>query len=153
MDKTNEPKVTYATVRDALDELHIECRFNDGQKFSPVKVDNDFPELANQIANALNTAADQSRVIEVMRTALEHYANKDSWKSGRGGTMRIYQVKSVADNGYDVARSALDGLSSGSNYTANDDTFPTEVAFANGRKVSIAFDGDKPYLAIGGKGE
>jgi hypothetical protein len=36
----------------------------------------------------------------------------------------------------------------GSNYTANDDTFPTEVAFSNGRKVGIAFDGDKPYLTI-----
>ena len=34
------------------------------------------------------------------------------------------------------------------NYTANDDTFPTEIYFANGRTVGIAFDGDKPYLTI-----
>ena len=34
------------------------------------------------------------------------------------------------------------------NYTANDSTFPTEVYFANGRKVGIAFDGDKPYLTV-----
>lgn len=32
------------------------------------------------------------------------------------------------------------------NYTANDDTFPTELVFSNGRRVGIAFDGDKPYL-------
>ena len=37
---------------------------------------------------------------------------------------------------------------SGSNYTADDDTFPTEVYFANGRKVGIAFDGGKPYLTV-----
>jgi hypothetical protein len=35
------------------------------------------------------------------------------------------------------------------NYTANDSTFPTEITFQNGRKVGIAFDGDKPYLTVG----
>jgi hypothetical protein len=41
------------------------------------------------------------------------------------------------------------GFRAGGNYTANDDTFPTEIYFANGRKVGIAFDGAKPYLTIG----
>ena len=40
----------------------------------------------------------------------------------------------------------------GSNYTANDNTFPTEMYFANGRKVCIAFDGDKPYLTVSDPG-
>lgn len=35
------------------------------------------------------------------------------------------------------------------NYTANDDTFPSEVTFANGRKVGIAFGGGKPHLTVG----
>lgn len=41
------------------------------------------------------------------------------------------------------------GHQSGGNYTANDSTFPTEITFQNGRKVGIAFDGDKPYLTVG----
>lgn len=40
------------------------------------------------------------------------------------------------------------GKARGANYTANDDTFPTEILFANGRRVGIAFDGDKPYLTL-----
>ena len=35
------------------------------------------------------------------------------------------------------------------NYISNDGTFPTDLVFANGRKVGIAFDGDKPYLTVG----
>ena len=50
-----EPHVTYATVRDAGDELHIECRFDDGQKFAAVTVDVEFPELATAIAAFLRT--------------------------------------------------------------------------------------------------
>src|SRR5574343_1515901 len=45
-------------------------------------------------------------------------------------------------------KSEISALGAGSNYTANDDTFPTEIQFANGRKVGIAFDGDKPYLTV-----
>lgn len=44
---------------------------------------------------------------ERLRTALEHYADEANWKSGRGGTKRIYRVKSVADSGYDIAKAAL----------------------------------------------
>ncbi len=44
--------------------------------------------------------------------------------------------------------SELKTARAGSNYTANDDTFPSQVLFKNGRKVDIAFDGDKPYLTV-----
>ena len=49
----SEPTVTYATIRDGDDELHIECRFSDGQKFAAITVDKDFPGLAQTVANAL----------------------------------------------------------------------------------------------------
>lgn len=54
----DEPNVIRATVRDADDELHIECRFSDGQKFAAVRVDSDFPELANRIASFLSANND-----------------------------------------------------------------------------------------------
>lgn len=42
----HEPYVTSATVRDAGDELHIECRFSDGQKFAAVIVAVEFEAQA-----------------------------------------------------------------------------------------------------------
>jgi hypothetical protein len=48
-----EPACVYATVRDGFDEWHVECRFDDGQKFAAVHVDYDFPDLAHRIAAAL----------------------------------------------------------------------------------------------------
>jgi len=63
-----EPKVIYATVRDTtamgghghpIFPMDIECRFSDGQKFAAIQVDEDFPELALQIANYLNSIAPQ----------------------------------------------------------------------------------------------
>ena len=55
-----EPKVFFATVRDSTNDkgyaiLDIECRFEDGQKFAAVKVDGEFPELAQKIATFLTT--------------------------------------------------------------------------------------------------
>lgn len=52
----NEPIVVYATVRPngTGDDLDIECRFSDGQKFAAVKVDGGFPELTYRIANFLS---------------------------------------------------------------------------------------------------
>lgn len=49
-----EPKVTYATVREGDEELHIECRFDDGQKFAAVKVEDGFDGLAHGICDWLN---------------------------------------------------------------------------------------------------
>lgn len=66
-----EPKLKFCTVRGAItisadhlppdsedfDEYHIECRFEDGQKFAAVTVDGRFPELADKIAAFLNAEA------------------------------------------------------------------------------------------------
>jgi len=54
-----EPTVIYAGVRVTEDEhgfmeFDIECRFSDGQKFAPVRVDGEFPDLAQRIANFLS---------------------------------------------------------------------------------------------------
>ncbi|MCP4990915.1 MAG: hypothetical protein GY928_34190 [Colwellia sp.] len=59
--KTKEPKVQSCTVRDVVDgnglkEFHIECRFQDGQKFAPIVVDGQFEGLAIAIANYLNSS-------------------------------------------------------------------------------------------------
>lgn len=51
-------KVIYATVRDAGDEWHIECRFDDGEKSAAVRVDIEHEALADQICRALNLAAE-----------------------------------------------------------------------------------------------
>jgi hypothetical protein len=51
----SEPKVVMATVRVADDEQHhIECRFDDGQKFVAVTVEYGFPNLAHRIAEFLS---------------------------------------------------------------------------------------------------
>ena len=57
MTSETEPSVIFATVRNAEDELHIECRFSDGQKFAAITVDADFPELAAAVADFLNSRA------------------------------------------------------------------------------------------------
>lgn len=51
----SEGFVKHATVRDADDELNIECRMSDGQKGAFVTVDAQFPELANRIAEFLSS--------------------------------------------------------------------------------------------------
>lgn len=55
----SEPKLLFCGVRQAIDEndipeYHIECRFADGQKRAAVKVDGEFPGLANLVAELLN---------------------------------------------------------------------------------------------------
>lgn len=51
----SEPQVIYATVRETIaDETPIECRFEDGQKFSAVTVADGFEELAGRIAAFLS---------------------------------------------------------------------------------------------------
>lgn len=59
-----------------------------------------------QQSKNLNTAADQSRVIEVMRTALEHYASDSNWQPIVKGriTTDIYAGEGC---GFDVATVAL----------------------------------------------
>lgn len=48
-------EVTSATVREADDEWHIECQFNDGQKYVAIKVDIDCEQLAEVISAFLNS--------------------------------------------------------------------------------------------------
>jgi len=60
----SESKVIYATVRDAEDadgveELHLECRFADGQKFAAVVIDGEFNDLAHALCDFLNSPAYQ----------------------------------------------------------------------------------------------
>jgi hypothetical protein len=60
-----EPKVVLCTQRlaedkDGIVEIHLECRFSDGQKFAAVVIDSDFPELADSIEQFLNTMANNA---------------------------------------------------------------------------------------------
>lgn len=53
-----EPTVTYATVRDGDSELHVECRFSDGQKLAAVTVkpnDDTADPIAHRIASPLSS--------------------------------------------------------------------------------------------------
>jgi len=55
----SEPKILMCTLRDAitpndLEEIHIECRFEDGQKLAAVVINSDFPILAETIKKFLN---------------------------------------------------------------------------------------------------
>lgn len=49
-----EPKLLYCTQRDAGDEIHIECRMEDGQKGAFIHIDSEFPELASLVCGLLN---------------------------------------------------------------------------------------------------
>lgn len=51
-------KVLLATVRDGDAEWHVECRFEDGQKFAAVTVDKEIDQaeaVAERIAHMINT--------------------------------------------------------------------------------------------------
>lgn len=51
-----EPKLIHCTQRHCEDEIHLECRFEDGQKFAAVVIDIDHPEIANKIEKFLNNS-------------------------------------------------------------------------------------------------
>ncbi|AFU88354.1 hypothetical protein CcrSwift_gp036 [Caulobacter phage CcrSwift] len=58
-----EPRLSYCTVRigvlpDGDIEYHLECRFEDGQKYAAVKVDGGHERLAHRIAEFLNLGAE-----------------------------------------------------------------------------------------------
>ena len=49
--------VSYSTIRESDDELHIEVRFKDGEKFAAITIDKklkDAEKLANFINNLIN---------------------------------------------------------------------------------------------------
>lgn len=47
-------QVKNATVREAEDAFHIECRFDDGQKYAAIQVDLENEALAHWICELLN---------------------------------------------------------------------------------------------------
>jgi hypothetical protein len=52
--------VVYATVRDGGDDTwHIECRFENGEKYAAVQVDSEKEALAHWIAEALSRRTDR----------------------------------------------------------------------------------------------
>jgi hypothetical protein len=52
---TKEPYLVKVTQRETEDEWHLKCRMSDGQKGAFVKVDIDFPELADKIEDFLRS--------------------------------------------------------------------------------------------------
>ena len=54
--------VSYSTIRETDDELHIEARFKDGEKFAAITIDKklkDAEKLAAFISGLLNKGAEQ----------------------------------------------------------------------------------------------
>ena len=54
--------VSYSTIRETDDELHIEVRFKDGEKFAVITIDKklkDAEKLANFINSLLNKGVEQ----------------------------------------------------------------------------------------------
>ena len=70
---------TFCTMRDGDDEIHLECRFPNGEKYAAVTICDSKIELANFLNNAINTRADdqaeKDRVMEVMAEALADIAS------------------------------------------------------------------------------
>jgi hypothetical protein len=55
-----EPTLLHCGIRDSADEfgfpmLDIECRFSDGQKYAAIVIDGEFPQLAEDIRDFLNS--------------------------------------------------------------------------------------------------
>jgi len=46
--------IQYTTVRDAGDELHIEARFADGQKYVICTIEPEFDEFAHWLSDEIN---------------------------------------------------------------------------------------------------
>ena len=56
-----EPTIRNAALREAEREIHIGCRFADGQKFAAVTVDESLPGLAGELVDFINHSAGNSR--------------------------------------------------------------------------------------------
>ena len=56
-----ESRVDFCTVRDGGEDWHLECRFEDGQKFAAIRVDKECHDLADYIAHILNAHAAKNR--------------------------------------------------------------------------------------------
>lgn len=93
----SDPKVIAATIRDADDELHIECRFSDGQKFAAVTVAAEFEDLARSICEFLNRDGkpampdliERAKVME----RITYLVNLADWCAGQG----LCQIEGLQD--------------------------------------------------------
>lgn len=104
------------------------------------------------VRNDLLKLADECKVAEGVRPA-------SVWKSDEARNAALVAAQKFYEDSYgEIAHSSIylalaeyreRGFRAGGNYTANDDVWPSEIYFANGRKIGIAFNGDKPYLTIG----
>lgn len=70
-----EPEVAFCTIRDAIDaneveSIHLECRFEDGQKFAAVEVAGGYDKLAHKLAHKLADFLNEKRDDAAYRLAL-----------------------------------------------------------------------------------
>jgi hypothetical protein len=103
------PAISYATVRGAVnrdgeDELHIECRFVNGEKSAPIVVDDGYDELADFIAKVLSAhttsvartpqPTDAARA-EAHADELSRISAAHEWCAQRGVTVTYFWVHGV----------------------------------------------------------
>lgn len=70
----------FCTIRDGADEIHLECRFSDGQKYAAVMVDIECPSLADFLAKAINTRTDlPDPRLEILAAALRLIEQHHAW--------------------------------------------------------------------------
>ena len=75
---SEEPEINYTTVKDGDDVWHIECRFQDGQKYAAITVDKPLENLADRISAFLNgqtlsLLALKDKRIRELESQIEHY--------------------------------------------------------------------------------
>lgn len=98
----SEPKLLFCGVRDGGDFWHLECRFEDGQKFAAVQVDKGHERLADEIAAYLNSGHDGVLSGEDARkllSSLGDVANPDEIAARRVVSReRLTKIEGRADN-------------------------------------------------------
>lgn len=129
-----EPQVIYATVREAVHPedpndtiLHIECRFDDGQKFAPVTVDSDCDELAHLISAFLNYGTVLT-LHDGPVTPLDHPVKVEA-RDGIGPNNTSVRRWAVTRNG-DVWSKAAEGFVYEPLPSDRDDQFVADTRFA-----------------------
>lgn len=79
---------------DKMPEIHLECRFSDGQKYAAVMVDIECPSLADFLAKAINTRTDlPDPRLEILAAALRGFVLYDGQISHCGFRPEIEAAK------------------------------------------------------------
>ena len=99
----------------ALDDLRDSLDTNLHEKLKEAMAS----PIARVIADPRDTqirelTAERDKYRDACERLIGHYGDEGSWRSGRGGTIRIYKTKSVTDKGYDFAhqvKAEIDGES------------------------------------------